>query len=429
MIMSNASQKQRKHREPWRNNERHYCEVCNAWMGSDRQSIALHENGRKHKENVEKALAKQRDQRLAQDKAAINVQKALAQMNQAATSSHLQDVSKYGVSALHSLANATPQTVKSEVPTSNGNRKKSQKNEKAAWEARKAKREREGKEDDDVSEDEHKEKRARRTLAPDEGNYTIDGKTYLEAVTFIELLEEQMPIEVWIGPPNASLAETRLLEKQHLWRNGVLLNIRRSSKEESGKILDVAYIKDAKDEEETLEKSVILSRVRLILGSDDSIPDSLEEARIAATGGEVVKTEQVKLEIDESTGLSTWGTVEVRKTTVRQEVKEERERAREKRRKEAARTEEERLRAEGRRMEEARVENAEDSALGAYDVWNAGKAGYKGVNINAVEKMSAADARGTSLSGGKKVEFKKKAGFKKKGAKKQNRRTTSADDL
>ena len=79
-------------------------------------------------------------------------------------------------------------------------------------------------------------------------------------------------------------------------------------------------------------------------------------------------------------------------------------------------------------MEEARVDNAEDSALGAYDVWNNGKEGYKGVNIHAMGKMTAADAAGTSLSGGKKVEFKKKSVFQKN-KKAQNRRTTSADDL
>ena len=58
---------QKKH-EPWRNVERHYCAYCNAWMGSDRQSILIHENGKKHKEAVEANLKKRRDEKLQEEK-------------------------------------------------------------------------------------------------------------------------------------------------------------------------------------------------------------------------------------------------------------------------------------------------------------------------------------------------------------------------
>lgn len=430
-------------REPWRSTERHYCPACNTWMGSDRQSILIHEQGRKHKENVEKVLQQKRDDREQQSQAANDLQKALAHMNQAAVSSHMQqDVGKYGVSALEKVATqnssstrpSAVQPVAGKKPNiaSKQDTKMDAKSERAAWESRKKKRKEEkSKEEDSDEEDEPAAKKAKRQLAPDEGNYVSGDNTYLEGVTFIDIIEEDMPVEVWIGSHQASLAEKRLLEKQHQWRSGLIIKVRRSSQEkETGKVLDVAYLKDAGDEDETLEKSVPPNRIRIVLGGDPSIPDTLEEAIIAATGGQVVvvQQDQVVTEVDEDTGLSTWGTVEIRKTTVRQEHKEDRERARQKRREEKQRQEDELKRAEGRRMEEARVENAEDSALGAYDVWNAGKAGYKGVNINATEKMTAADANGTSLSGGMKVAFKKKSAFKK-GKKKQNRRITSADDL
>ena len=42
-------------------------------------------------------------------------------------------------------------------------------------------------------------------------------------------------------------------------------------------------------------------------------------------------------------------------------------------------------------MEEAKIENADDSALGAYVVWNSGKAGYKGVDINQEAKIDVQD--------------------------------------
>ena len=412
-------------------------------MGSDRQSILLHEQGKKHKENVESALEQKRMDRQTQDSAAKELQKALAHMNSAAIKGHLQDVGRYGVSALHSASanNNAAAATGVRVPTPQQQRQKSaapaptinKKEEMAAWASKKKKREDEKAKDSDEDE-EPETKKARRQLAHDEGNYTIGDNTYLEGVTFIDLLEDDMPVDVWIGAAGASLAEKRLLEKQHYWQTGLIIKIRKSSQDaETGKVLDVSYLKEANDTDETLEKSVAPNRIRILLGSDESLPDTLEEARIAATGGQVVaepqqQQQQVVHTVDENTGLSSWGTIEIRKTTVRQELKEERERARLKRREEAGQQDEELKRAEGRRMEEARVDNAEDSALGAYDVWNAGKAGYKGVNIHANDKMTAADAAGTSLSGGKKVEFKKKSAFQKKG-KKQNRRTTSADDL
>ncbi len=68
----------------WRNEERHYCSACNVWMGSDRQSIRLHENGKKHKENVEFQLVQRRQTILREDKEAKKLQSALQQMEQAA---------------------------------------------------------------------------------------------------------------------------------------------------------------------------------------------------------------------------------------------------------------------------------------------------------------------------------------------------------
>lgn len=68
----------------WRNVERHYCSCCNVWMGSDKQSIRLHENGKKHKENVEFQLAQRRQTVLREEKEMKQVQSALQQMEQAA---------------------------------------------------------------------------------------------------------------------------------------------------------------------------------------------------------------------------------------------------------------------------------------------------------------------------------------------------------
>ena len=61
---------------------------------------------------------------------------------------------------------------------------------------------------------------------------------------------------------------------------------------------------------------------------------------------------------------------------------------------------------EARRMEEAKVENADDSARFAYDVWSRTKDGYKGVNSHAKPKIEVHDLA-KKLSDGTSVGFKK----------------------
>ena len=80
--------------------------------------------------------------------------------------------------------------------------------------------------------------------------------------------------------------------------------------------------------------------------------------------------------------------------------------------------------AKGQRMEEARIENADDSALGAYGVWLSGKGGYKGVDINQEAKLDVLDTANSLAKGLGSIGFKKKSAKKKQ----NNRRTTSADD-
>jgi len=70
--------------EPWRNKERHYCALCNAWMGSDRQSISLHENGKKHREALEDDLVRRRDEKARKEKDRKDLESVYAKVNAAA---------------------------------------------------------------------------------------------------------------------------------------------------------------------------------------------------------------------------------------------------------------------------------------------------------------------------------------------------------
>lgn len=262
--------------------------------------------------------------------------------------------------------------------------------------------------------------------------------------TFVPLLEEDMPIQIWTGSRDANLTEKKLAENFFLWKSGLVSQTRKISlttiNNDTGMVVDAAYLLRTTDTDETLEKSIAPDRIRITLGGDDMIPDTLEEARLTVMGGEIITLFDQQSEIntdhdrgvvvDENTGLSSWGTVEIKRTTVRNELKEERDRMRAKRRREIEEIERQRHETEGRKMEEAKVGNADDSALGAFDVFSSGKAGYKGVDINKESKLEVHETAKRLSKGMGCVGFKKRSGSSafKQAKKKQNRRITSADD-
>lgn len=459
-------------------------------MGSDRQSILLHENGKKHKERVEKHMIEQRKTKQKKEQNAKLIQQSLQQMESAAQQKTLQhDVGNfYHPTATPSAYPGTlpmggygpPVGVPSSTfghpppPPQSSSTPSDKTNERKDWESRKKQRQEENRrkrknpdgedeEEDDEANDILQSKQ-RRTIAPDEGHYThgettggnetgSTATTYLEGQVFYGILEQDTPIQIWTGPTSASMAERKLVERNLYWKDGIVVNVRQKQvgqettleSEADNLVCDIAYLKSADDQEETLEKSVSMDRIRIILGGDDDcLPETLEEARLLALGGEEIvvvpngEEKKTKNEdddgpsLEEATGLSSWSTVRIKRTTVRQELKEERARLRQQRRRAALEAERQKKLAEERKMEEAKVANADDSALGAYDVWSRTKDGYKGVDIH--DDAADKDVKVQDILGKKLAEGKEKVGFKKKGSafkskkKKQNRRTTSADD-
>jgi U1 zinc finger len=439
--------------------ERHYCEVCNVWMASDRASIATHQNGKKHHDQVAAAQAKKAKATAAQEKQNALLQSSIRQMEAAASASLQQD---YGMFA--DASGAAPLTQWSGgasfmTPTSILNNpvqlppppipsdpssipKQNPKQEMKDWNDRRKTRGHDTKGNDGNANDEVLKCRGRkrRKIKEQDGHYlTPDQLTWLEAVVFGEILEEDMPIQIWLGHPAATLNEMRLSENERHWKDAIVVATRHRSSaetEEDRMVVDVAYLQDSSDTEEQVRPSVPLRQIRILLGNtqDDRIPSNLEEARLLALGSEdvvvppPVKQEDVA-EIEEATGLSGWSTVEVKRTTVRSELKEERELLRKQRKEAATKAEREGKEAEARRMEEAKVSNADDSALGAYDVWGRTQDGYKGIKILDEKTTSVHDFGKKLAVDGMNAGFKWKASFKSGGAKKrQNRRVTSADD-
>ena len=246
-----------------------------------------------------------------------------------------------------------------------------------------------------------------------------------------------MPVQIWTGSPTINVEYRKSDEVKEMWKTGIILRVRRNTKPDAEEIVtcDVSYLNNLNDEDETIEKNVIGERLRLILGADDLIPATIEEARLSLMGGEEVTTMSTGVaQIDENTGLTSWGTVSVRKVTVSQEVKEERARIRAKRREQLEKEKTKEKEIEARKMEEAKHTNADDSALGAYDVWStsSGKGGYKGVQIHTDAKVEVSDMAKSLAKGKIGVKFKKAGSNKnsifKRAKKKQNRRKTFADD-
>lgn len=334
--------------------------------------------------------------------------------------------------------------------------------ERKEWDDRRKQRDKESKNKrshDGVDEEDvtSNNKRRKVKIGEKDGHYFYaadESQTWLEGVVFGDMLEEDMPIQVWLGNANVSTStELRLPENQRHWKDGLVAAVRQRPTAETHSdrmVVDVAYLQhgggddddDENDAQEQLKKSVPLWHIRILLGNndaDDRIPCTLEEARLLAMGGEEIvlkmpkKEKVVDPEIEEATGLSGWSTVKIKRTTVRSEMKEEREAARLKRKAAMQKAEKDAKEAEARRMEEAKVSNANDSALGAYDVWSRTKDGYKGVDIHGTSSATTEATLDVHEFGKKLATDGTSARFKKsvfKGAakKKQNRRTTSADD-
>ena len=424
-----SQQKKKGGNEPWRNKERHYCAICNAWMGSDRQSILLHENGKKHREAVEADLKRRREDKAKKEKDKSDLEKVFAQVNAAAAAGSGGGGATFGERKPWEQPPVSSQFV-APVPSNSVATNQHQRKHKPKAQNRDVKPE--------------QAKSAFTTVPPETkivpdanaGHYDIEGTSYLDGSIYAPILEEGMPIQLWIGDPSASDVVKRDLRSFNYWKIALLAKVVRKGSGQQQEVTSchVSYLQNSTDDEETLESNVSPSRIRLVLGSDPLIPSTLEEAHLALLGGE--QTIQVdgnngnpKQEIDENTGLSTWSTTTIRKLSSHYEQNQERKRKRQHEKELAEYKEKKEKEIKARKMEEAKYANAHDSALGAYDVWSSatsaveGKtAAYKGVDIHKEAKVEVADTAKSLSKGMGNVAFKKKK------VKKKSIRRTSADD-
>ncbi|KAL3943950.1 MAG: hypothetical protein SGBAC_001984 [Bacillariaceae sp.] len=402
-----------KKREPWRNETRYCCEACNVWMDNNRASIMTHENGRKHKEAVANGLEQKRRDRMKEDHDAKILQSSLQMMEQAALKSHMRHDTAQLVNNLSAARPTNDERQSSHRPTPVPAPRCTSKKGKEDWNSRKRQRFEQKQKDGNTEPEQVLPQR--KNINGNEGSYKLDDNTYLEGHTYSEILEEDMPIEIWTGPI-ASLGEKRLIDRQAHWKKGIITTVRKNATKIK---VHVAYLRSPESSEETTELNVAVDRIRVLLGSDDKIPDTLEEARLLAMGGEEINIEPKSKEIVAETGFSSWSTVAIKRSTVRHEHREERDRLRQERKRVALEKEAQEKEAEGRRMEAAKVANADDSALGAFDALGTGD--YRGVEIHQEAEVTLEDTAKRLATGS--VAFKKK----KKKMTKRSIRQTSAD--
>jgi WW domain-binding protein 4 len=414
-------------------------------MGSDRQSILIHENGRKHRENMESNILKRREEKLREEKEAQDMQRTLKLMEDAAGKKILEDVAlgsfrQGGNEKIGQGCNSSAIDQHSEVSM-----KLNVLGEMKSWQERKGKRRKtqggEGNNDEDVTSNSLDANRMKIELGPNEGHYQVGNVTYLEGSVYSAIFEQEMPVQIWTGSETMTDEYRKSDEAQILWKMGIIIRVHKdsgtsSNKEGAPTLCDVSYLNNPDDDDETIEYRVEGRRLRLIVGSDELIPSTIEEARLSLIGGEEVihvNNDQIA-EIDENTGLSRWGTVSLRKVTVSQEIKEQRLRARIKRQEEAEKEKMRERDIQARLAEEARHSNFDDSALGAYRAWeiSGGKGGYKGVQIDAETPVQDTGSARSVANGNIDVKFKTVSKDKMSSAKraklKQNKRKTFADD-
>lgn len=430
---SSQSNKNKGGNEPWRNKERHYCPLCNVWLGNDRQSISLHENGKKHREALEQDLVARREHKVKKEKNEKELDSIFAQVNAAVgiplASSKAAAVSNIGVTRPWErlpVPALTGNILQQQAPGSTQQVVVVGRNKRAPNDATHI--------SSSLSITETKSTNNLEKVSPFDpknvGHYELEGTTYLEGQEYASILEEGMPIQLWMGSIAANALEKRDLRNYGNWKLALLAKVvrKKGDDENEGRIsCHVSYLQNSNDDHETLESNVHPSRIRLVLGSDPMIPSSIEEAQLALMGGEQTillsnnnekDATAIAADIDENTGLSGWSTTSIRMISSHFEQNQEKKRKREHEKELAEYKDKKEREIQARKMEEAKYANAHDSALGAYDVWSSsnsavvaegeGKAtrSYKGVDITKEVQVEVVDTA-KSLAKGRNVAFKK----------------------
>eukprot|EP01137_Pigoraptor_chileana_P034117 Opistho-2@26178 len=99
--------------EFWKSNPRKFCEFCKVWIADNKPSIQIHENGKMHKDNVDKNLRDVRKKSALAKKTEDNVAKQLKAIEKAAMAAYEKDLESNPQLAEDSSVKRQQQTVPS----------------------------------------------------------------------------------------------------------------------------------------------------------------------------------------------------------------------------------------------------------------------------------------------------------------------------
>lgn len=78
----------------WKSNDRKFCDFCKCWLADNKPSIAFHENGKRHKENVSKRISQISHDSAKSERDQQKMDYELRKMEEAARVAYAEDISR-----------------------------------------------------------------------------------------------------------------------------------------------------------------------------------------------------------------------------------------------------------------------------------------------------------------------------------------------
>ena len=376
----------------------YHCKFCNCWLANNKQSIALHNSGARHKQALSDAARDRKKAKMDKERSERDAMDEIRRMEEFAMGKQsMEGQSMEG----QSMEGQSHSTVDAEGARDVWQRRKHERGAARKGYPDDSKGYPDGSKGGSKSEADSKATTEGSSAPPpppaSEGHYTIGGDTFLEGDHYPFLLKpETTVVECYVGE-----------EGQGEWVEGLVAGVDSENLQGSDVLLKrytFVYLEDGKDEETEIQ--VLRERDFRIKCGQDGAPKDVDEARLIRDGGvRVVNVEQPERgPVNSDTGVGEWSVIQERHVTDSRRKQEEAEIAERERSDESVRAE---MRL--KRKLEVEAENVmllgTDSALSSYNVH--GGTGYKGVQIGK-DRQKNTNTNEIIKDPGKKVAFKKR---------------------
>lgn len=344
-----------------------YCKFCKCWIADNKPTRSLHDNGAKHKQNVELFHKEKREKQLHGARSERELQQQLADIEKAAAEALNADRSEHA--GMFYARPSAPQIPPPPPPPAISKR---------SWDEMAAGKREQVNDEEDIAID-------------TSGIYEVRGQTYLEGKVHQDKLKKGTTCEIFI-------------EADDEWLPAVVTSVSEFAVPNTDiTIRDFGVRYETNQKVEVTEEKVKGDRLRLLADRSGKLLETHAKGEGVNGGSDgPLESEEVKEAppVSADTGLGGWQTVEVEvfDEAVRQAEEAEAERVRVK--EEAQAKEAKKLQI---RMDMAAAREG-DSALSTYDPY--GTNTYKGMYLGDDQQARAPEME--SLSKGATVGFKKR---------------------